>query len=263
MSDEIFTRLRSLLKAYDEHKSATAPGPRTGGGSDRKRQAGAEALRKVVRPVLDAFMAELKTAGHEASTREHTDRADAYPSVALSFTPKGGLASALMFKYDPKRGIVVQREVKAAPAQAQPAATAEPSATAPPAPSDLEGVRKRAEVGDPYEQVALATRYATGETVPQDYSMAVRWYLRAAEQGHVGAQDALGSYFWMGRGVPKDVTKAYFWSVLARAEGKETSKRRVALMTAQLTRPQALAIQQEANRFLRLHPPLLRSDSPY
>ena len=119
MSDEIFTRLRSLLKAYDEHKAATAPGPRTGGGSDRKRQAGAEALRKVVRPVLDAFMAELKTAGHEASTREHTDRADAYPSVALSFTPKGGLASALMFKYDPKRGIVVQREVKAAPSQAR------------------------------------------------------------------------------------------------------------------------------------------------
>lgn len=123
MSDEIFTRLRSLLKAYEEHKAATAPGPRTGGGSDRKRQAGAEALRKVVRPVLDAFMAELKGAGHEASTREHIDRADAYPSVALSFTPKGGLASALMFKYDPKRGIVVQREVKAAPSQAR-AATA-------------------------------------------------------------------------------------------------------------------------------------------
>jgi hypothetical protein len=122
MSDEIFTRLRSLLKAYDEHKATTAPGPRTGGGSDRKRQAGAEALRKVVRPVLDAFMAELKRAGHEASTREHTDRADAYPSVALSFTPKGGLASALMFKYDPKRGIVVQREVKAAPSQARVAA---------------------------------------------------------------------------------------------------------------------------------------------
>src|SRR6185503_3237928 len=117
MSDEIFTRLKSLLKAYEEHKASTAPGPRTGGGSDRKRQAGAEALRKVVRPVLDAFMTELKNAGHEASTRDHTEREDAYPSVALSFTPRGGLASALMFKYDPKRGLVVQREIKASPAQ--------------------------------------------------------------------------------------------------------------------------------------------------
>ena len=117
MSDEIFTRLRSLLKAYAEHKESGAPGPRTGGAGDRKRQAGAEALRKVVRPVLEAFMAELKNAGHEGSTRDHTERADAYPSVALSFTPRGGLASALMFKYDPKRGIVVQREIKSSPAQ--------------------------------------------------------------------------------------------------------------------------------------------------
>lgn len=132
----------------------------------------------------------------------------------------------------------------------------------PPLPAaSLEEMRKRAEVGDPYEQVALATRYAKGESVPQDYSMAVRWYLRAAEQGHVGAQDSLGSYFWMGRGVPKDVTKAYFWSVLARSEGKETSKVRVALMTAQLTRAQANTIEQEAKKFRRQHPPLMNSNS--
>lgn len=154
------------------------------------------------------------------------------------------------------------KPVQAAPAPA-PTAESKPEAVAPQTPSNVEGTRKRADVGDPYEQAALATRYATGEDVPQDYSMAVRWYLKAAEQGHVGAQDALGSYFWMGRGVPKDVTKAYFWSVLARAEGKETSKVRVALMTAQLTRAQSLAIQQEANRFLRQHPPLLHSDSSY
>lgn len=117
MTDEIFTRLRSLLKVYAEHKASGPPVSRTGGAGDRKRQAGAEALRKVVRPVLDAFMVELKDAGHEASTRDHTEREDAYPSVALSFTPRGGLASALMFKYDPKRGILVQREIKPSPAR--------------------------------------------------------------------------------------------------------------------------------------------------
>ena len=116
MSDEIFTRLRSLLKAYDEHKAATAPGPRTGGGSDRKRQAGAEALRKVVRPVLDAFMTELKNAGHEASIEDETNSAEAYPSVALSFTPRTpagpAFASVLAFKCDPRRGIAVARDVR-------------------------------------------------------------------------------------------------------------------------------------------------------
>lgn len=157
------------------------------------------------------------------------------------------------------------KRIEAAPpvqTQAAPASPPKVEVASPP-PLNLEDVRKRAELGDPYEQVALATRYATGEDVPQDYSMAVRWFTRAAEQGHVGAQDALGTYYWVGRGVPKDVTRAYFWSVLARAAGKEASKVRVAFMTSQLTRAQAIAIQQEANNFLRQHPPLTRSDSAY
>jgi len=159
------------------------------------------------------------------------------------------------------------KPVEAAPAQTEPTTTVQPPPD-PPVPfaspvlaANLVEVRKRAEVGDPYEQAALALHYAKGEDVPQDYSMAVRWYLRAAEQGHVGAQDALGSYFWMGRGVPKDVTKAYFWSVLARAEGKQSSKDRVAFMTSQLTRAQASTIEQEARKFQRQHPPLMHSDS--
>ncbi len=152
----------------------------------------------------------------------------------------------------------------APPAQAEAAPEIKPVISVPASPPlNLDEVRKRAELGDPYEQVALATRYATGQDVPQDYSMAVRWFTRAAEQGHVGAQDALGTYYWVGRGVPKDVTRAYFWSILARASGKEASKVRVAFMTSQLTRGQAVAIQQEANSFLRQHPPLNHSESAY
>jgi len=151
----------------------------------------------------------------------------------------------------------------APPAQTQAAPTIKPTVAVPAPPPNLDDVRKRAQLGDPYEQVALATRYAKGEDVPQDYSMAVRWFTRAAQQGHVGAQDALGTYYWVGRGVPKDVTRAYFWSVLARAAGKEASKVRVAFMTSQLTRGQAVAIQQEANGFLRQHPPLSHSESGY
>ena len=52
--------------------------------------------------------------------RRHTDRNDAYPSVALSFTPRAAntadaLSSAIIFRYDPRRGIVVQRDVKPSP----------------------------------------------------------------------------------------------------------------------------------------------------
>ncbi len=118
-------KLRALLADYAA-RSATVEPNTSGRGHeavDRKRQACAESLRRVVRPVLEEFTAELKTAGHEASTRDNTTREDAYPSVALSFTPKPGsaearrtaLASALLFKYDPRRGILVQRDIKPSP----------------------------------------------------------------------------------------------------------------------------------------------------
>jgi GAF domain-containing protein len=151
----------------------------------------------------------------------------------------------------------------AAPVQPQNSPSIQPRANPSIQPLALEEVRKRAELGDPYEQVALATRYATGADMPQDYALAVHWFLKAAEQGHVGAQDTLGAYYWLGHGAPKDVTKAYFWSVLARAEGKDASKVRVAFMTSQLTRAQAQAIQREANDFLKQHPPLMNSESSY
>ena len=148
-------------------------------------------------------------------------------------------------------------------ASSQPNPAIKPPSITPDQTVGLGEVRKRAELGDPYEQVALATRYATGEEMPQDYSLALHWFLKAAEQGHVGAQDTLGAYYWLGHGAPKYVTKACFWSLVARAGGKEASKVRVAFMTSELTRAQAQAIQKEAKEFFRLHPPLINSQSSY
>src|SRR2546425_758442 len=73
-------------------------------------------LQNVGRPVLQGFADELQSAGHEAAIRDHTNSADAYPSVALTFTPRatGGtaLVSVLTFRYDPPRGIAVGRDIK-------------------------------------------------------------------------------------------------------------------------------------------------------
>jgi len=126
MTGESVAKLRSLLTAYAERKASAEPASGTADrDAERKRRSCADRLRTIVRPVLDSFMVELKNAGHDASTRDHTDREDAYPSVALSFTPRvraasspdTALASALMFKYDPRRGILVQRDVKLSPAK--------------------------------------------------------------------------------------------------------------------------------------------------
>ncbi len=117
MTEESGGKLRSLLHAYSERKAK--PEPVVKGShheeGDRKRRACGEMLQTVVRPVLEEFQAELRNAGHEASTRDQTGRDDAYPSVALSFTPRSALASALIFRYDPRHGIVVQRDVKPSP----------------------------------------------------------------------------------------------------------------------------------------------------
>jgi hypothetical protein len=112
-------KLRALLKSYDERKASEQAGPRTARDEEeRQRQACGERLREVVRPVLRGFMSELQEAGHDASIQDHTDKEDAYPGVALSFSPRArgenGLTSVLAFKYDPRRGIIVQRDVRPA-----------------------------------------------------------------------------------------------------------------------------------------------------
>lgn len=133
MTDATLEKLRALLLAYAERRAKAPPKPRSH-EAERQRRAYGDVLRTVVRPVLEACMTELKAAGHEASTRDHTEPEDAYPSVALSFTPRApasagaspeiALASALIFKYDPRHGIVVFQDVKHSPTKGRVAPTA-------------------------------------------------------------------------------------------------------------------------------------------
>lgn len=118
MNDDYKSKLTAMLQAHAE-RAAKNPAAAQPQDQTERRTCG-ERLRSVVRPVLDATMAELKGSGHDAAVREHTEREDAYPSVALSFTPRGGLASAVIFRYDPRHGIVVHREVKQAPWKGRP-----------------------------------------------------------------------------------------------------------------------------------------------
>jgi hypothetical protein len=119
VTESFNAQLRALLQAYAE-KTAKSPHADKAAKDLADRKMCGERLRTVVRPVLEGLLAELKSAGHEASVREHIERDDAYPSVALSFTPRNGLSSALIFRYDPRHGIVVQREVKHAPWKGRP-----------------------------------------------------------------------------------------------------------------------------------------------
>src|SRR2546427_13276472 len=119
MTGKTMERLRSLLKTYDERTAKPQTDVKTvDHEGERRRRACGDRLQNVVRPVLQGFADELQSAGHEAAIRDHTNSADAYPSVALTFTPRstGGdpAGLVLIFPHDPPRRIAAGRGNQAA-----------------------------------------------------------------------------------------------------------------------------------------------------
>ncbi|KAF9151298.1 hypothetical protein BG015_006844 [Linnemannia schmuckeri] len=75
-----------------------------------------------------------------------------------------------------------------------------------------ESDRKAALQGDPLSQFNLGLSYAQGQGgVPQDYAAAMKWFLRAAEQGFADAFVAVGVMYQNGNGVSKDYATAMDW----------------------------------------------------
>lgn len=54
---------------------------------------------------------------------------------------------------------------------------------------------ERAEGGDSIAQLSLAEAYRFGRGTPQNQEQAIKWYIKAAEQGNVEAQASLGTLF--------------------------------------------------------------------
>jgi len=73
-------------------------------------------------------------------------------------------------------------------------------------------------------QNALATMYAKGQGVSQDYSQALIWYQKAADQGNADAQFSLGAMYHKGEGVRQDYTQAIHWYTRAVEQGHKTAQ---------------------------------------
>lgn len=115
----------------------------------------------------------------------------------------------------------------------------------------FEDLRKLAEGGDPYAQWMLGTRYHNGEGIPQDDVQAMRWFVRAADQGYADAQATAGAYYWAGRGVPKDLVKAYYWSTLALHQGDSSMESRLQGLALQMTSAQVATAQSQVDDWLK------------
>ena len=79
--------------------------------------------------------------------------------------------------------------------------------------------RKAAEQGHARAQFNLGWMYDNGRGVSKDESEAVKWYYKAAEQGHVRAQFNLGWDYRHGCGVRQDYVEAVKWYRMAAEQG--------------------------------------------
>jgi len=79
--------------------------------------------------------------------------------------------------------------------------------------------RKAAEQGHAGAQYNLGVMYLNGQGVRQDHAEAARWFRKAAEQGHAGAQCILGGMYEYGRGLKQDHAEAARWYRKAAEQG--------------------------------------------
>lgn len=83
----------------------------------------------------------------------------------------------------------------------------------------VKDIEELAKQQDTEAQVIIANMYYTGNILPKDYAMAVKWYRLAAEQGVSDAEYMLGNCYYYGDGVSQDYTQAVEWFRTAASHG--------------------------------------------
>ncbi|MGB7767233.1 MAG: tetratricopeptide repeat protein [Verrucomicrobiia bacterium] len=83
---------------------------------------------------------------------------------------------------------------------------------------------KAADQDDASAQSMLGHMYECGYGVPLDYSEALNWYRKSAEQGNANGQNLLGWLYENGRGVPRDHAEAAKWFLKAANQGEAHSQ---------------------------------------
>lgn len=75
----------------------------------------------------------------------------------------------------------------------------------------LKWYRKSAEQGYAPAQYELGYMYYEGKSIKQDYTEAFKWFRKSADQGNAKAQKTLGTMYFLGEGVAKNSSEAVNW----------------------------------------------------
>jgi len=108
--------------------------------------------------------------------------------------------------------------------------------------------RKAADQGLAKSQNMMGVLYDRGDGVPQDAVEAVAWYRKAGEQGYVPAQFELGNKYASGEGVPQNYAEAYVWFSLAAATGHDRARKERDRYARKLSNEELIAAQQRATQ---------------
>ena len=86
----------------------------------------------------------------------------------------------------------------------------------------------------------------------------MRWYLKAANFGHVGAQYNLGAAYYLGYGVPQDYVEAHKWFSIANVTGLKRAIVNRDVVSSQMTQAQidqARVLKRDWMARYQLRPP--------
>jgi uncharacterized protein len=86
----------------------------------------------------------------------------------------------------------------------------------------MKWIRKSADQGAAKDQYLMGSFYRRGLGVLQSDVEAVKWYRRAADQGDVDGQLSMGEMYFNGNGVPQDYVQAQKWVNLAASGVSES-----------------------------------------
>ncbi|WP_397597383.1 hypothetical protein [Sphingorhabdus sp.] len=95
---------------------------------------------------------------------------------------------------------------------------------------DVSALTRMAKAGDPVAQYNLGVMYGRGEGVEQNYTEAVKWYGKAADQGLAEAQYNLGFSYNKGEGVEQDYVQALKWYGKAVNQGLAAAQNNLGVM---------------------------------
>ena len=93
---------------------------------------------------------------------------------------------------------------------------------------------KAAEQGLAKAQNNLGVMYAKGEGTSQDKKEAVKWYRKAAEQGYTPAQVNLGLAYYNGNATTKDNIYAHMWWNISASTGDDSALKNIDIIEKDL-----------------------------